>query len=118
MKVTTLQYNANQPMPQQIAVPTNSEYAIGLKIIRDGEPVELSASELSVGGQTCTAMNADYSVFKLSSDGFEGMKKLDVVVDKAGDNGLTSYFKLQVQQKDMGYIEVESIDSDDDIIVT
>lgn len=78
MKVQTLEYNANQPMPQQIAVPTNSVYAVGVKVIKDGEVID---GDLSVDGVSASTKIADYKIVQLSSESAETMKALDVVID-------------------------------------
>lgn len=78
-------------MTYQIVVPTNSEYAVGVKVAKDGQVVD---GNLSVDGMSATTKIGDYSIVKLSSDGVEGMKRLDVYVSADVD---TFNFSLQVQ---------------------
>ncbi len=37
MKLYTLTYDCNNPVVQQINVPTNTDYKVGVKVIRDGQ---------------------------------------------------------------------------------
>ena len=37
MKLYTLNYDCNRPMLQQINVPTNTDYKVGIKIYKDGK---------------------------------------------------------------------------------
>ena len=78
MRVATLNYNANQPTLQQIIVPTNSKYAVGVRISKDGEIAAVKSSELSVNGVAASEQIHGFNVVQLSSDGTEGIKSFDV----------------------------------------
>ena len=82
MKITTLAYNANQPITKQITVPTGSEYAVGVKVYKDGEELSLGLGELTINDISAVAQSNGYNIFKLSSNSDEGMKMLDVVALK------------------------------------
>lgn len=97
MKVQVIVYDANKPIPRQIVVPTNSEYAIGIKVTKDGNVID---NGLTVGGVEPTNTIGDYSIFYLSSDSTEGMKQFELEV-----NGLQAKFPLYVMEKDLGYFE-------------
>ena len=45
----TLEYDMNSPVDKAVSVPLDSVYGLAVKVIKDGVPVELSGSELSVG---------------------------------------------------------------------
>lgn len=80
MRIPTLEYSANTPIVKQITAPTNSMYAVGVKVTKDGQVVD---GNLSVDGISASTKIGDYSIIKLSSDGFEGMKILNIAVDKS-----------------------------------
>lgn len=90
MIIPTLEYSANAPMVKQITAPTNSVYAVGVKATKNGQAI---SGDLSVDGVAASTTIGGYRIVKLSSDGFEGMKKLDVYV--SADAG-TFNFPLQV----------------------
>ncbi len=83
MKIYKLSFNANQPATQQINVPTGNEYALGIKVQRDGKEVNCGLDEISVDCLSATTQTANYNIFKLSADNVPGLRELDVKVDKA-----------------------------------
>lgn len=100
MRVATVEYSANQPTPQQIIVPTDSKYAVGVKVTKDGEII---SGDLSVGGIAETDNKGGFGIVELSSDGAETIRCFDV--DFVND-GAKYGFALQVMQRDLGYIEI------------
>ena len=82
MKITTLEYSANQPVNRQITVPTNSKYAVGIKVYKDGVAVDCGLDEISVGGISATEQIAGYNVFELSADGIASINTRDVAILK------------------------------------
>ena len=82
MKINAIEYDACMPMPNQITVPTNSDFNVGIKVYRDGEEVNVKRHELSVNGQIASDQIDGYNIFELSSDGDVGMKKIIVDVVK------------------------------------
>ena len=69
MKFYTLNYNCNVPTTQQINVPTNTNYKVGIKVTRNGKEQNLKPAEVTLG-----ALSADeddingYTTFTLSAD--------------------------------------------------
>ena len=102
MQTQNLEYNLNQPIPKQIAVPLNSLYGISVKLYKDGEALSCGMDELTVDGLAAVSQVADYNIYTLSSDGNVGIKKYDVVLNK---DGLQANFHLHVMQQDFGYFE-------------
>lgn len=49
MNFYTLTYDANLPTKQQINVPTNTDYKIGVKVVRNGDLVALKPSDVTLG---------------------------------------------------------------------
>ncbi len=54
MKFYTLTYNCNTPTDQQINVPTNTDYKVGIKVVRNGKEQNLKPAEVTIG-----ALSAD-----------------------------------------------------------
>lgn len=49
MNFYTLTYDANLPTKQQINVPTNTDYKIGVKVRRNGELLDLDPADVTLG---------------------------------------------------------------------
>ena len=82
MRVATVEYSANQPTPQQIIVPTNSKYAVGVKVYKDGAAVDCSLDEIKVDGLSAVSQRAGYNVYELSSGGNPSIDTLAIVAEK------------------------------------
>lgn len=80
MRIQTLEYSANTPITKQITAPINSIYAVGVKVTKDGQVID---GNLSVDGLSASTKIGDYNIVKLSSDDVEGMKILNIAVDKS-----------------------------------
>lgn len=44
MNFYTLEYDCNTPVTQQINVPTNTDYKVGIKVKKDGQDINLQPS--------------------------------------------------------------------------
>ena len=75
MRVATINYSANQPTLQQIIVPTDSKYAVGVRVTKDGEII---SGDLSVGGIAASDNKGGFGIVELSSDSSETLKLYDV----------------------------------------
>lgn len=68
MKFYTLTYNCNTPTTQQINVPTNTDYKVGIKVLRNGKEQNLKPAEVTLG--TLSADEGDvngYTTFTFSA---------------------------------------------------
>lgn len=68
MKFYTLDFDCNQPTVQQVNVPTNSDYKVGIKVKRNGEIQNLKPAEVTLG--TLSADEGDvngYTTFTFSA---------------------------------------------------
>lgn len=68
MKFYTLTYDANQPTVQQVNIPTNTDYKLGIKVKRNGAYQNLKPAEVTLG--TLSADEADingYTTFTFSA---------------------------------------------------
>ena len=98
MNIQTIEYDARMPVQKQITVPTNSDFAVGIKVYRDGKEVDVKRHELSVNGQIASDQRNGYNIFELSSNGDVGMTSLDVDV-QSGIYGQVSNEKEQINAR-------------------
>lgn len=98
MNVQTIEFDASTPIQKQITVPTNSDFAVGIKVYRDGKEVDVKRHELSVNGQIASDQRNGYNIFELSSNGDVGMTSLDVDV-QSGIYGQVSNEKEQINTR-------------------
>lgn len=69
MNFYTLTYDADLPAVQQVNVPTNTDYKVGIKVKRNGEIQSLSPDNVTLGGLSADADKTNgYVTFTLSSD--------------------------------------------------
>lgn len=55
MRINTLVFDANLPTTQQVNVPTNTDYRVGMKVTRNGEVQQLGPDEFTIyTGETST----------------------------------------------------------------
>lgn len=86
MKFYNLKFNANAPAAQQINVPTNTDYKLGVKVVKNGEELALSADGATYGGlRADDAKTNGYLTFTLSSDDNATVKESILSVDGAGE---------------------------------
>ena len=83
MKFYTLDLDCNAPVTQQLNVPTNTDYKLGVKVIRNGEIQNLSPDSITLGGLSADVQKTnDYVTFTLSAGDNASYKQCDVRVDK------------------------------------
>lgn len=69
MKFYNLKFNANAPAAQQINVPTNTDYKLGVKVIQNGKELELSSSNVVLDNLSADEQKTNgYLTFTLSAD--------------------------------------------------
>lgn len=68
MKFYNLKFNANAPATQQINIPTNTDYKLGIKVTKDGKELELKADEATFNGKAADEDKTNgYLTFTLSA---------------------------------------------------
>lgn len=87
MKYKALTFDANRPIPQQITEPLNSDYGVAVKVYKDEQLVDAA---LSVGGVETVEGPDGWKLCELSTDSKEGMKILDVEVNKETETTVLS----------------------------
>ena len=82
MNFYTLDYDCNTPVTQQINVPTNTDYKVGIKVKKDGQDINLQPSQLTVGDYTMDDTKTNgYVTYKASTGDDAEYKQLDVKVE-------------------------------------
>lgn len=82
MNFYTLEYDCNTPVTQQINVPTNTDYKVGIKATKDGQDINLQPSQLSVGNYTLDDTKTNgYVTYKASTGDNASFTQLDVKVE-------------------------------------
>lgn len=94
MNFYTLTYDANLPTKQQINVPTNTDYKIGVKVVRNGDLVALKPSDVTLGTLSADAELEDgYVTFtKAAGDEASYTQKKLVVAHVPKENKLAVAF--------------------------
>ena len=68
MKLYTLEYDCNNPVVQQINVPTNTDYKLGIKVKRNGAYQNLKPAEVTLGALSADEDDVNgYTTFTLSA---------------------------------------------------
>lgn len=82
MNFYTLTYDANLPTKQQVNIPTNTDYKIGVKVVRNGELVALKSSDVTLGTLSADANLEDgYVTFTKASGDEASMEMFNLSVD-------------------------------------
>ena len=101
MKFTTLTYNANQPTIQQVNIPTNSDYKIGMKVKRNGEVQRLSPSDFTITDTDGNTLSVDsnktngYETITKASGDEATFKQYGVTVDADMTYAVNEYVGVQ-----------------------
>ena len=59
MKLYTINFNYNQPVPQKFTISTNTNFLIGVKATRNGQPVEIDPTEAVLIAKNGNQTHAD-----------------------------------------------------------
>lgn len=82
MNFYTLTYDANTPTTQQLNVPTNTDYKIGVKVRRNGEVLELNPEDMTLGTLSADARKTNgYLTFTRSAGDEASMEMYNFSVD-------------------------------------
>lgn len=87
MRFITLTFDANCPTIQQVNVPTNTDYKVGMKVKRNGEVQNINPSGFTITSEDGTTLSVDtnktngYVTFTQASNDNASFKQLSVVVN-------------------------------------
>lgn len=106
MKLYTLEFNCNTPTTQQVNIPTNTDYMVGIKVTKNGEVLDIDPEEMTLGGTEADATKTNgYVTFTMASG--DSPKYESKVVAIEMEDGFQTTFKLNInvyksQQGDIG----------------
>lgn len=84
MNFYTLTYDANLPTTQQINVPTNTDYKLGVKVRSNGELLDLDPADVTLGTLSADAKKTNgYVTFTRSAGDEPSMELYNFSVDYA-----------------------------------
>ena len=102
MNFTTIEFDCNTPTVQQINIPTNTDYKIGMKVRRNGEVQSINPSAFTLSAQDGTVLSVDsektndyVTITKASADA-ASFKQYDVRIDT------TDYVDISAQNSNTG----------------
>ena len=111
MNLYTIKYDYNKPTTQQLTIPTNTEYKVGVKATMDGEPIEIEPSRAAlkqVGASTSIMADPStyngYVTFGLVTADAEEFKSY--VLDVDGDTKADFALNIQTKKDSVGSMEV------------
>lgn len=82
MNFYTLTYDANLPTKQQVNIPTNTDYKIGVKVVRNGELLDLNPEDVTLGALSADATKTNgYVTFTRSAGDEASMEMYNLSVD-------------------------------------
>lgn len=99
MKFNTITYDANLPTVQQVNVPTNSDYKVGMKVKRNGSVQSIKPSEFTITDTDGNTLSVDsektngYVTITKASGDDASFKQYGVHIDKGYD--FDDYIKLE-----------------------
>lgn len=106
MRIYTLEFNCNTPTTQQVNIPTNTDYKVGIKVTKNGEVLDINPTEMTLGGTAADATKTNgYVTFTMASG--DNAKYESKTVGIEMENGFKTTFKLNInvyksQQGDIG----------------
>ena len=106
MKLYTLEFNCNTPTTQQVNIPTNTDYMVGIKVTKNGGVLDIDPSEITLGGTAADATKTNgYVTFTMASG--DNAKYESKVVAIEMEDGFKATFTLNLnvyksQQGDIG----------------
>lgn len=106
MKLYTLEFNCNTPTTQQVNIPTNTDYKVGIKVTKNGEVLDIKPTEMTLGGTAADATKTNgYVTFTMASG--DSAKYESKVVAIEMEDGFKTTFTLNInvyksQQGDIG----------------
>ena len=99
MRFITITFDANCPTIQQVNVPTNTDFRVGMKVKRNGEVQSVNPSGFTITSEDGTTLSVDagktngYVTFTQASTDNASFRQLSVAVNGTSWN---ANFKLNV----------------------
>lgn len=106
MRLYTLEFNCNTPTTQQVNVPTNTDFKVGIKVTKNGEVLDIAPAEMTLGGTAADATKTNgYVTFTSASGDTAKYESKTVAIEM--EDGFQTTFTLNInvyksQQGDIG----------------
>lgn len=104
MKLYTITYDCNTPTVQRLNIPTNTDYKVGVKIVKDGEVLDIDPEDMTLGATSADADKLNGYVTFTKSTGAEANYWQGVLTIDADDLKTTFKLIINVYNSQMGDI--------------
>lgn len=104
MKLYTVTYDCNTPTVQRLNIPTNTDYKVGVKIVKNGEVLDIDPEDMTLGATTADAEKLNGYVTFTKSTGAEANYWQGVLAIDADDLKTTFKLIINVYNSQMGDI--------------
>lgn len=95
MKLYTLEYDCNSPVVQQINVPTNTDYKVGVKFVKNGYSISPLSENVTLGTLSADLQKTNgYVTFTISADDNASFVNEKLVVNEGYAHGVTQLSAL------------------------
>ena len=109
MRIYVLEFNCNTPTTQQVNIPTNTDYMVGIKATKNGEVLDIKPTEMTLGGTEADATKTNgYVTFTSASGDTAKYESKTVAIEM--EDGFKTTFKLiiNVYKSQQGYIDLQA----------
>lgn len=104
MKLYTITYDCNTPTVQRLNIPTNTDYKVGVKIVKNGEVLDIDPEDMTLGATTADAEKLNGYITFTKSTGAEANYWQGVLAIDADDLKTTFKLIINVYNSQMGDI--------------
>lgn len=104
MKLYTITYDCNTPTVQRLNIPTNTDYKVGVKIVKNGEVLDIDPEDMTLGATTADADKLNGYVTFTKSTGADESYWQGVLTIDADDLKTTFKLIINVYKSQMGDI--------------
>lgn len=96
MNFYTLTYDANLPTKQQVNIPTNSDYKVGVKVVKNGELLDLDPEDVTLGALSADAEKTNgYVTFTKEAGDAENYTQKELAIDHVPKENKLAYTAIK-----------------------
>lgn len=109
MRLYTLEFNCNTPTTQQVNIPTNTDFMVGIKVTKNGEVLDIDPEEMTLGGTAADATKTNGYVTFTSASGDTAKYESKTVAIEMEDGFQTTFtLNINVYKSQQGYIDLQA----------
>ena len=109
MKIYVLEFNCNKPTTQQVNVPTNTDYMVGIKVTKNGEVLDIDPTEMTLGGTAADATKTNGYVTFTSASGDNAKYESKTIALEMEDGFQTTFtLNINVYKSQQGEIDLQA----------